>query len=159
MSGDWISIEDEKPPEQEKAREGESICRDCYIKCCRLAVKLDGGMVPMDALGCSSGGNCDRYLIDFLKKLMKREKESRLKSTMNWISIEDEKPPEHIWIIGGNPQRVEFGVWMGEKKGFCLPDLNYLCLQITHWMHRPKPPKESKDADLKETSHERRRHG
>mgnify|MGYP001601052413 CR=1 FL=1 len=64
---------------QEADREGEGICRDCYIKCCRLAVKLEGGMVPMDALGCSSGGHCDRYLIDFLNKLVKREKESRLK--------------------------------------------------------------------------------
>lgn len=61
-----------------------------------------------------------------------------------WISIKDEKPPEHVWIIGGNPQRVEFGIWQGDKKGFCLPDLNYLCLHITHWMHLPLPPKKEK---------------
>jgi hypothetical protein len=59
---------------------------------------------------------------------------------MEWISVKDKLPKEHEWIIGGNSKRVEFGVWMGEKIGFTLPDYDYMCLEITHWMPIPTPP-------------------
>jgi hypothetical protein len=58
-----------------------------------------------------------------------------------WISVKDRLPPENLWIIGGNYKRVEMGVWMGEKKGFVISSCNYLCLEITHWMPLPEPPK------------------
>ncbi len=57
-----------------------------------------------------------------------------------WISVKDRLPKEDDWVIGGNHKRVEFGVWMGDKKGFAIPHFNYMCLQITHWMPLPKPP-------------------
>lgn len=61
---------------------------------------------------------------------------------MDWISVKDRLPEENKWIIGANIYRVEFGVWLGGKKGFTLPHFNNLCLEITHWMELPKPPKD-----------------
>lgn len=61
---------------------------------------------------------------------------------MEWISFKDRLPQEDEWILGANIYRVEFGVWLGEKKRFTLPQCNYLCLEITHWMPLPEPPKD-----------------
>ncbi len=63
-----------------------------------------------------------------------------------WISVKDRLPDQDTWIIGGNPQRVEFGVWLGENQQehiiLSLPHINYMSIGITHWMPLPNPPKE-----------------
>ena len=58
-----------------------------------------------------------------------------------WISVKDRLPPEDVWIIGGNIKRVEPGVWLGQKKGFVIPQCYYLSLEISHWMPFPGTPK------------------
>lgn len=59
---------------------------------------------------------------------------------MEWISVNERLPPEETWIIGGNLEGVECGIWLDDK-GFTLPHCNYLCVKITHWMPFPEPPK------------------
>ena len=62
---------------------------------------------------------------------------------MKWISVKDRLPKEGEWVIGANLYRVEFGIYLGKKKGFVIPYCNYLCLEMTHWMPLPNPPDES----------------
>lgn len=59
---------------------------------------------------------------------------------MEWIRLKDKLPKEKDWIIGGNPKRVEMGLWIDGI--FCLPHERYLIIEITHWMPLPNPPKE-----------------
>lgn len=58
----------------------------------------------------------------------------------HWIKCSDNPPPEDQWILGANSTRVEMGVYLGKEKGFTLPQYNYMCLEITHWMPLPLPP-------------------
>lgn len=58
---------------------------------------------------------------------------------MEWINIEDKLPPENVWILGGNPTRVDSGVWLNDL-GFVLPDFSYMPVKITHWMPIPEAP-------------------
>lgn len=61
---------------------------------------------------------------------------------MEWISVKDRLPPVYEWILGANSKRLEMGVWLGEKKGFVIPQCGYLCLEITHWIKLPELPKD-----------------
>jgi len=94
---------------------------------------------------CFKNAECSLYPEDFYgkeKKIIDDFLKNRdAEFNMEWISVKDKAPPADIWILGANKYRVEFGIWLGEKKGFTLPQCNYLCLGITHWMPLPEPPK------------------
>lgn len=65
---------------------------------------------------------------------------------MEWISVKDELPKEHKWVILASVQYqvTTFRIFMDGI--FVNPDLDYFEIKfITHWMPLPKPPVEQEE--------------
>lgn len=52
----------------------------------------------------------------------------------HWISIEDELPKEHEWILGFSLKRSYIDVYIFDSNGLIEAH------DITHWMHLSPPP-------------------
>lgn len=59
---------------------------------------------------------------------------------MEWIRLEDKKPPENEWLLGAYRSNIEKGRWYEEENAFFLVDCGFLKFPITHWMLLPEPP-------------------
>jgi hypothetical protein len=57
-----------------------------------------------------------------------------------WISVDDELPPEDQWVLLCEVKKIEMGIRIGNT--FHLPDLGYFPVHPNHWMPLPSPPKE-----------------
>ena len=53
----------------------------------------------------------------------------------HWISVEDELPKEHEWILGFSLKRSYIDVYNFDSNGLLEAH------DITHWMHLPQPPR------------------
>lgn len=65
---------------------------------------------------------------------------------IEWIYVEDKKPPENEWIYLGSSkcEMTTWGIYQDSK--FINPDNNYMeIISVTHWMSLPEPPEKSPD--------------
>ena len=85
-------------------------------------------------------GNNERYqftkseVLDFAKYY---SKQFMLCGVMDWVAVEDNLPPKYENVIIRNENNIISTDQINDE-GWVYEKL--CCLQVTHWMHLPKPP-------------------
>lgn len=60
----------------------------------------------------------------------------------NWISVNDDFPESHQWVIVYNPHRRENKIYMDYFRNISTHEHRWnIKDNVTHWMPLPEPPK------------------
>lgn len=90
--------------------------------------ELKNKLLGFAASVAESNGTCISDIVDFWSEYIYKE-------LPHWISVEDELPKEHEWILGFSLKRSYIDVYNFDSNGLIEAH------DITHWMPMPTPPK------------------